>query len=291
MRPHVEMIHEDDYVWHGAELPGSEGRASERRLSVDEEDGSSLPARRLPHRLGPRSRASTMPTPSTSSCEGPMTYGDKTIGKGGYVYAPKGVPTEAMTFAEGTRLLHYREYGDAGFDAVDSMRAARWAEAREEVIVLDTEAMKFDAVPNPGPMPGMFIKYLHVRPGDRLLHPPGPRPGGLGGPPPRPPPVLRGGVLPAGSHGVQLRHPRRRHLLLPSGARQARPLHDDGGWRHDDPALGRRAAELVHPERMGALGRRGRELGTGRRPSELSRSPPTTWPGRARGAPSATTGT
>ena len=40
MRPHVELIHEDDYIWHGAELPGGEGRASERRLSVDEEDGS-----------------------------------------------------------------------------------------------------------------------------------------------------------------------------------------------------------------------------------------------------------
>ena len=41
MRPHVELIHEADYVWHGAELVGGEGRASERRLSVDEEDGSS----------------------------------------------------------------------------------------------------------------------------------------------------------------------------------------------------------------------------------------------------------
>ena len=41
MRPHVELIHEADYVWHAAELPGGEGRASERRLSVDEEDGSS----------------------------------------------------------------------------------------------------------------------------------------------------------------------------------------------------------------------------------------------------------
>ncbi|GAA0715632.1 DUF4437 domain-containing protein [Dactylosporangium roseum] len=41
MRPHVELIHEDDYIWHVAELVGGEGRASERRLSVDEEDGSS----------------------------------------------------------------------------------------------------------------------------------------------------------------------------------------------------------------------------------------------------------
>ena len=31
----------------------------------------------------------------------------------------------------------------------------------------------------------------------------------------------------------------------------------DGGWRHLAAALGRRADELVHPERVGALGRRG----------------------------------
>ena len=54
VRPHVELIQEDDYVWHAAELPGGEGRASERRLSVDEEDGSVVAPHRLPHRLGPR---------------------------------------------------------------------------------------------------------------------------------------------------------------------------------------------------------------------------------------------
>ena len=70
MRPHVEMIHEEDYIWHGAELPGSEGRASERRLSVDEEDGSSS-LRVDFHTLGPRSQDTTMPTPSTSSWTGP----------------------------------------------------------------------------------------------------------------------------------------------------------------------------------------------------------------------------
>ncbi|MEO6822830.1 MAG: DUF4437 domain-containing protein, partial [Candidatus Nanopelagicales bacterium] len=96
--------------------------------------------------------------------EGEMTYGHQKIGKGAYVYAPKGVPVEAMTFSEGSQILHYREYGDAGFDAVDSVAAPRWADAREDVIVIDTEAMTFDAVPNPGPMPGLFIKYLHVDP-------------------------------------------------------------------------------------------------------------------------------
>ncbi|MFD9465448.1 hypothetical protein [Streptomyces sp. NPDC060027] len=40
MRPHVELIHEDDYVWHPAELPYTVGEVRERRLSSDEEDGS-----------------------------------------------------------------------------------------------------------------------------------------------------------------------------------------------------------------------------------------------------------
>src|SRR2546422_10152724 len=40
MRPHVEVIQEEDYVWHAAELPHGEGKARQRNLSLDEEDGS-----------------------------------------------------------------------------------------------------------------------------------------------------------------------------------------------------------------------------------------------------------
>ncbi len=90
------------------------------------------------------------------------------------MYAPKGVPADAITFAEGTRILHYREYGDAGFDPVDGLNAPRWKDAHEDVIVIDSEAMRWDAVPNAGPMPGLFIKYLHVDPVSgfytRLVH-------------------------------------------------------------------------------------------------------------------------
>ncbi|MFI6540084.1 DUF4437 domain-containing protein [Nonomuraea sp. NPDC050547] len=159
MRPHVEVIQEDDYIWHAAELVGGEGRASERRLSVDEEDGSS--SLRVDFHTGwGRGPGVHHADSEFYVLEGSMTYGGRRLGQGGYVYAPKGVPVEAITFAEGTRILHYREYGDAGFDA----GAARWAEAREDVIVMDSAAMEWDAVPNPGPMPGLFIKYLHVDP-------------------------------------------------------------------------------------------------------------------------------
>ncbi|MFG2017909.1 DUF4437 domain-containing protein [Actinomadura geliboluensis] len=163
MRPHVELIQENDYVWHAAELVGGEGRASERRLSVDEEDGS-CSLRVDFHTDWGRGPGIHHADTEYHVLEGSMTYGGRRIGKGGYVYAPKGVPTDAITFSEGTRILHYREYGDAGFDPVQSIEAPRWKDACEDVIVIDSEAMKWDAVPNPGPMPGLFIKYLHVDP-------------------------------------------------------------------------------------------------------------------------------
>jgi hypothetical protein len=159
----VELIQENDYVWHAAELVGGEGRASERRLSVDEEDGS-CSLRIDFHTDWGRGPGIHHANTEYHVLEGSMTYGGRRIGKGGYVYAPKGVPTDAITFSEGTRILHYREYGDAGFDPVQSVEAPRWKDAREDVIVIDSEAMKWDAVPNPGPMPGLFIKYLHVDP-------------------------------------------------------------------------------------------------------------------------------
>ena len=40
MRPHVELIQESDYIWHPAEITLGEGKAVQRNLSVDEEDGS-----------------------------------------------------------------------------------------------------------------------------------------------------------------------------------------------------------------------------------------------------------
>ncbi len=166
MRPHVELIHEDDYVWHAAELPGGEGRASERRLAVDEEDGSSSLSLSFDTDWG-RGPGIHHANTEFYVLDGQVSYGDQVIGKGGYLYLPKGVPADSVRFTEGSRVLHYREYGDAGFDPLDSVDwagAPRWTTAREDVIVIDTEAMQFDAVPNPGPMPGLSIKYLHVDP-------------------------------------------------------------------------------------------------------------------------------
>lgn len=163
MRPHVEIIHEKDYVWHNAELVAGSGRASERRLSVDEEDGSS--SLRIDFNTD-WSRSAGIHHANTEYfvIEGEMRIGNQTMGKGGYIQAPQGVPMDSIFFKEGTQILQYREYGDAGFDVVDSVKAPRWADASGDITIKDTEAMKWDEVPNPGPMPGLLIKYLKIDP-------------------------------------------------------------------------------------------------------------------------------
>ncbi len=163
MRPHVELIDEKDYVWHGAELIKGEGRASERRLSVDEEDGSSS-LRVDFHTDWGRGPGIHHANTEYYILKGEMSIGGKKIGKGGYVQAPKGVPMADISFKEGTQLLHYREYGDIGFDPVAGVNAPRWHGANGEITIIDSEAMKWDEVANPGPMPGLQIKYLKVDP-------------------------------------------------------------------------------------------------------------------------------
>lgn len=173
MRPHVETIQENDYIWHAAELAGGEGRASERRLSVDEEDGSSS-LRVDFHTAWRRGPGIHHADTEYYVLDGEMRYGDRVVGKGGYLHAPRGVPTDAIRFTEGARILHYREYGDAGFDPVPSLAAPRRPGAREDVTMHDSAAMDWIAVPNAGPMPGLFVKYLHVDPMSgfytRLVH-------------------------------------------------------------------------------------------------------------------------
>src|SRR5688572_26027878 len=119
MRPHVELISEDDYIWHGAELIGGEGRARERRLSVDEEDGSSSLRVDFETDWG-RGPGIHHANTEYYVLDGELQIGGRTLGKGAYVYAPRGVPTDWIKVRAGSQLLHYREYGDAGFDPVDS---------------------------------------------------------------------------------------------------------------------------------------------------------------------------
>ena len=149
MRPHVELIHEDDYIWHAAELPRGDGKARQRNLSLDEEDGSAslrVDFDTAWERMGGYHVADT----EWFVLEGQVAVGDTVLGKGGYVHAPKGVVVPTMRAKAGTRILLYREFGDWGFEPSDTNADF----AREPLTVLDTEAIDWLAVDKPGPKPG-----------------------------------------------------------------------------------------------------------------------------------------
>jgi len=160
MRPHVELIHEDDYIWHTAELPRSEGRARQRNLSLDEEDGSASTSVVFDSAFD-REAGYHVADTEWYVLEGEIAVGDKTLGKGGYLHAPKGIVVPRMQAKEGTKILLFREYGDWAFEQTD--RNADWA-SEPEPTVLDTEAMEWIDVDKPGPKPGLMIKMLHRNP-------------------------------------------------------------------------------------------------------------------------------
>ncbi|MFF5083766.1 DUF4437 domain-containing protein [Actinoplanes sp. NPDC000266] len=157
MRAHVELIHEDDYIFHTAELPYGEGKIFERRLSTDEEDGSSSLAL---HAAADWGRGPGVPHADTEFyvVEGSLTYGGVELGPGGYVQVPKGVRMDWLKVREGSRVLHWREYGDCGFDPD--------ARATEEgaATVVDAEKQEWVAAPTIGPLTPLYIKLLHRDP-------------------------------------------------------------------------------------------------------------------------------
>lgn len=157
MRPHVELIHESDYILHPGELPKADrGEAAQKNLSVDEEDGS---ASTQVDFISNWSRPAGRHVADTEwyVLSGEIAIGDTVMGPGGYVHAPKGVAIPKMEAKEGTRVLLFREYGDWGFETVESNADY----AREPLTVIDTSKIDWTAVDKPGPKPGLMIKMLH----------------------------------------------------------------------------------------------------------------------------------
>ncbi|WP_328551460.1 MULTISPECIES: DUF4437 domain-containing protein [unclassified Streptomyces] len=156
MRPHVELIHEDDYVWHPAELPYAVGEIRERRLSGDEEDGSAA----LSLAFGsPTRRAAGVPSADTEFfvLEGRLRHGTTDLGPGGYLHVPKGVPMEELSAEAGSRVLHWREYGPSDFEP----GGTRWPDASGDVTEWDSGAMEWITAPTNGPLTPLYIKLLH----------------------------------------------------------------------------------------------------------------------------------
>ncbi|WP_406316025.1 DUF4437 domain-containing protein [Streptosporangium sp. NBC_01639] len=157
MRPHIELIDENDYIWHAAELPSGEGRALERRLAADEEDGSSSLSLSFPTDWG-RGPGVAHADTEFYVVSGSLEYGGRPLGPGGYVQVPKGVPMDWVKVREGSRILHWREYGDAGFDVGGPRRAGG------EPVIVDADRIEWTAAPTAGPLTPLYIKLLHRDP-------------------------------------------------------------------------------------------------------------------------------
>jgi hypothetical protein len=157
VRPHVELIHEHDYISHPAELPRSDGVARERRLCVDEEDGSSSLSVEF---LSDWGRPGGIHHADTEYfvLEGHLEVGGKALGAGGYIRASRGVAVPRMTARRGTRILHFREGGDAGFDVISQAEAVP---GHDHLTVLDSEAIEWQEAPMAGPRSPLYIKLLH----------------------------------------------------------------------------------------------------------------------------------
>jgi len=152
MRPHVELIQDADLVLHPAELPGGEGRAYQRNLSVDEEDGSASTHvffETAWHRPAGYHHADI----EWYVVKGKMKIGDRILGNAGYFRAPAGLSMPPISVAAGTEILLFREYGDWGFSKSKKnrdklvLRGGNTASSEAgELTILDTNRM--DWMPN-----------------------------------------------------------------------------------------------------------------------------------------------
>jgi len=173
MRPHVEFIHQDDLIWHIAELPHGKGDAVQQNLSYDEEDGSA--SLRVVFKSD-WSRVSGLHSAMTEwyVIKGQVRLGDSVLSEGGYFCAPKGILTPQIEVDEGTEILLFREYGNWQFDPATSN--ALNVSTQYELTIVDTKSMDWYEVTDPThgspmdferggtPVPGLYIKLMYRDP-------------------------------------------------------------------------------------------------------------------------------
>ena len=72
-----------------------------------------------------------------------------------------------LKIREGSHVLHWREYGDCGFDPATSFAEAAWKAAPGSdgaASVVDANALEWVAAPTVGPLTPLYIKLLHRDP-------------------------------------------------------------------------------------------------------------------------------
>lgn len=173
MRPHVEFIHQDDLIWHMAELPLGVGEAVQQNLSYDEEDGSAS-LRVIFNTDWSRVAGLHAAVTEWYVMKGKVTLGDTELTEGGYFCAPKGILTPAIKVEAGTEILLFREYGDWQFTPADADVPGTPAE--HELTIKHTKEMDWYEVTHPDhgspmdfdrggtPVPGLYIKLMYRDP-------------------------------------------------------------------------------------------------------------------------------
>ena len=121
MRPHVELIQQDDLCWHYAELPKGEGKVAQRNLCYDEENGAASTKLRFD---GDWTRPGGFHEADTEwyVLKGEVRLGNHVLREGCYWRAPAGLRVPDIFAKEGTEVLLFREYGDWGFSVSDQNR-------------------------------------------------------------------------------------------------------------------------------------------------------------------------
>lgn len=122
MRPHTEIAHVDDLIWHRAELPRGTGVARQQNLSYDEENGAASTRVRFDaawSRQGGYHHADT----EWYVLSGRVLLGSVRLAPGDYFRAPAGLRVPGVAVAAGSEVMLFREFGDFGFSVSDVDRA------------------------------------------------------------------------------------------------------------------------------------------------------------------------
>ncbi len=173
MRPHVELVANEDLMWHVAELPKSEGKVKQRNLSYDEENGA---ASTLIHFETAWSRPAGYHEADTEwyILKGQVKMGKELFGPHTYFRAPAGLQIAELEVAEGTEVLLFREYGDFGFSVSDKDWSKEVAVGGNTVQTVKGELTKASVKGTqwlPNIYEGDSQRFLHVKP---LFHDPSP---------------------------------------------------------------------------------------------------------------------
>ncbi len=149
MRPHVELIQQDDLCWHDAELPRGGKGAKQRNLSYDEEDGSAS-MRVIFDKAWSRPGGYHHADTEWYVEQGRIRIGDRYLNKGAYWRAPAGLAMPKIEVEAGTIVLMFREYGDWGFSASRKNRSKfvsrggnTASRAQGELTVVDSSRMEW----------------------------------------------------------------------------------------------------------------------------------------------------